>query len=235
MNKTDDGKIKILILDNNIESRKRVKEAISPKERFKAIGIDNDETALELMDFYEPDLLIFNLNTDGISPIDFYQKIVAKKRNLRTILIGEHKHHDFAAEILSREKFVDYMDVPISFKLLDARIHRFFQETKQKKPIQFENDIIIGNLSLSSERQTVKISDRNIHLNKSEFKLLNIFTRNLERVFSRNQIITHLRGYDYNVSHKIVDNYIAQVRKKIKTSSFKIDTVHGIGYKGAVN
>jgi DNA-binding response OmpR family regulator len=75
----------------------------------------------------------------------------------------------------------------------------------------------------------VKIGDRLIELPAREFAMAEMFCRHPEQVISREQLLDHVWGYDYNPGSNIVDVYVGYLRKKL--GSKLIETVRGMGYR----
>lgn len=87
-------------------------------------------------------------------------------------------------------------------------------------------------LELDNERLVVKLCGETINLTHFEFKILELFLNNIDKVFSRSQLLLYLRGNDgFDVSERAVDVQILNLRRKLGDFGQNIETVRGFGYK----
>ncbi|NET58423.1 MAG: response regulator transcription factor [Symploca sp. SIO2E6] len=122
----------------------------------------------------------------------------------------------------------DYVTKPFRFEELLARV-RLRLRTRQKSSIQEETELRAGNLVLDLRTRRVQVKDKDVELPTREFSLLETFLRHKGQVLSREQILDHVWGYDYDPGSNIVDVYVGYLRKKL--GSGLIETVRGIGYR----
>jgi two-component system alkaline phosphatase synthesis response regulator PhoP len=88
-----------------------------------------------------------------------------------------------------------------------------------------------GQLLIDPECRQVDVAGTSVALTRSEFDILALLTSRPNRVFSRSQIIDHIRSDDYPVSERVVDFLIVGLRKKIGVCADKVETVRGVGYR----
>ena len=128
----------------------------------------------------------------------------------------------------------DYVVKPYSPRVLAARIRNVLRrkeaasmgsDSKQKTFFQQ------GKLSLDIERHRVMLGNTQLDLLATEFAILSKFMENPDIVFSRQKLITAIRGNDYPVTDRSIDVQIAGLRKKIKEAGDMIETIRGIGYR----
>ncbi|MCA1992114.1 MAG: winged helix-turn-helix domain-containing protein, partial [Coleofasciculus sp. S288] len=86
-----------------------------------------------------------------------------------------------------------------------------------------------GNVVLDLRTRRVRVNDQLIELSAREFTLAEILLRHPGQVMSREQLLNHVWGYDYDPGSNIVDVYIGYLRKKL--GSDLIETVRGMGYR----
>ena len=113
----------------------------------------------------------------------------------------------------------DYIKKPISIKNLILRINNLFKRLSKK-----------SNSSFIISKNQIMIENRKIKLTKIEFELLEIFTKNLNRIFNRQEILNKVWGYDTYISDRTVDVHINNLRRKIGKKYFKISSAYGRGY-----
>lgn len=127
----------------------------------------------------------------------------------------------------------DYIIKPIDPTRMRARVDARLKNLKQKR----DGEMILhrGNLKLSVSLQRVALvqegKERPISVTPVEFKLLFHFLRHEERVFSREQLLSAVWGNASEVFDRTVDMHVSNLRKKIVGSDYKIQAVHGTGYR----
>nr|WP_320011209.1 response regulator transcription factor [uncultured Desulfobulbus sp.] len=127
----------------------------------------------------------------------------------------------------------DYVTKPFSPRVLIARL----EAAMRRKPESAEsNDEEIGFISrhgmeIHSGRHEVRVNGEEVHLTASEFTILELMAARPGWVFSRQQIIDQVRGYDYSITPRAVDVQIFGLRKKLGSAGACIETVRGIGYR----
>ena len=122
----------------------------------------------------------------------------------------------------------DYMVKPFSFEELIARIRAV---TRTASGLG-SSELVIGNLTLDLSSHVVKRNNKEIRLTGKEYGLLEYMMLNKNRILSRERILAHVWGFDYEGNENIVDVYINYLRKKIdgEYPEKLIHTVRGIGY-----
>lgn len=124
----------------------------------------------------------------------------------------------------------DYMTKPFRFEELLARVRLRLRSNSERAA---EVTVLHrGSLSLDLRTRRARIGDSTVDLTAREFVLLELFLRHPDQVLSREQILSHVWGYDFDPGSNIVDVYVRAVRKKIGADN--IATVRGMGYRLAV-
>jgi two-component system response regulator QseB len=122
----------------------------------------------------------------------------------------------------------DYITKPFRFEELLARVRVQLRSSRSSKG-QDEMLLKVGDIVLDLRTRQVQVGDRTIELSAKEFTLLETFLRHPGQVMSREQLLSHVWGYDYDPGSNIVDVYIGYLRKKLGGNS--IETVRGMGYR----
>ena len=122
----------------------------------------------------------------------------------------------------------DYLVKPFSFEELEARIGALL-----RRPAQAVDEILeTGRLKLDLAKHRVFVDDKNIRLTTKEFSMLEYLMRNLDKVVSRDQILDHLWGFDFDSFSNVVDSHMKNLRSKLKIRGYSIiETVRGLGYR----
>ncbi len=120
----------------------------------------------------------------------------------------------------------DWMTKPFRFEELLARV-RLRQRTAARAP---EVTVLrSGSLALDLRTRRARAEDRTVDLTAREFVLLEMFLRHPGQVLSREQILSHVWGYDFDPGSNIVDVYVRSLRRKLGAN--RLETVRGMGYR----
>lgn len=122
----------------------------------------------------------------------------------------------------------DYVTKPFRFEELLARVRLRLRDNRLPNR-QTEMVLRVGNILLDLLRRQVWVEDRAVELSAREFTLAETFLRHPGQVMSREQLLSHVWGYDYSPGSNIVDVYVGYLRKKLGEN--RIETVRGMGYR----
>ncbi len=176
------------------------------------------------------DVMILDIMLPGVNGMEICQRIRAAK--VHTPIL-------FLTALGTTENIVaglgagadDYLVKPFKLAELEARIkslaRRSQRTTQEEEERQYINDIMID-----SRSKEVQVDGRAVALTSTEFRLLEFFLRNRNRVVSRMEILEKVWGIDFNMSTNVVDVYVNYLRKKLGGTDGKklIQTVVGMGY-----
>ena len=125
----------------------------------------------------------------------------------------------------------DYICKPFSPREVVARVKAVLRRVH---PEPDAKPLTAGPLSLNEETHQVTIDDEDLKLTPSEFGLLKVMMTHPGRVFSRNELINKIQGYDFEGYDRTIDTHVKNLRKKIDSrlpGQEIISTVYGVGYK----
>jgi two-component system response regulator BaeR len=125
----------------------------------------------------------------------------------------------------------DYICKPFSPREVVARVKAVFRRGHTGSRA---HHLVVGSISLDDETHQVTIDKQVLNLTPNEFGLLKIMMRQPNRVFSRNELINRVQGYDFEGYDRTIDTHIKNLRKKIAqqlSGQEIISTVYGVGYK----
>ena len=126
----------------------------------------------------------------------------------------------------------EYVSKPFSPKIIVKKVHAILNRHQQ----QASQEIIHkGGICLDQPRMSVSINNNTVSLSKKEYELLALFMDNESIVFTRDNLLNKLWGYDYFGDDRVVDTCIKRLRKKISPAHKHIKTVFGTGYKFEVD
>ncbi len=122
----------------------------------------------------------------------------------------------------------DYMPKPFRFAELLARVRLRLRQAGDQ-PAEREDALTVGPVRLDLRRRTASQGGREVELSAREFQMLELFMRNAGQVLSREQLLSHVWGYDFDPGSNVVDVYVGYLRRKV--GSNVISTVRGVGYR----
>lgn len=124
----------------------------------------------------------------------------------------------------------DYISKPFGTMELISRIKAVLRRSNPQE-VDNKTEFRAGNLYVSTSEHIVTVSGEKISLTFKEFELLCLFLRNRGKVFSRDNILQEIWGYEFDGESRTVDVHIRTLRSKLKECGNLIETVRGIGYK----
>lgn len=213
-----------------IEDEKNIRKIIV--DYFKAEGYtviegENGKVGLELFDSEEVDLVILDVMMPEIDGWTVCRRI-RKHSEVPIIMLTARTDED--DELMGFElKADDYVKKPFSPAILVARAKLLL--TKKRVGDTNEEKITREDLSIDKGSREVCVDNQLIELTTKEFDILTYLVENENRVFSRDQILSHVWGYDFVGDTRIVDNHIKKLRKALGEKSYYIRTIFGVGYK----
>ena len=119
----------------------------------------------------------------------------------------------------------DYVPKPFRFEELLARVRVRLRERRAPEPTVLR----VGYAALDLRTRRVLIGERSVELTAREFALAETFFRHPGQVLSREQLLSHVWGYDYDPGSNVVDVYVGYLRRKLGEG--RIRTVRGMGYR----
>ena len=224
-------KQKILIVDDDANIAELISLYLT-KEFYEVQIVEDGERALQVFDTFQPNLILLDLMLPGM---DGYQVCREVRNRSNTPIIMLSAKGEIFDKVLGLELGADdYMIKPFDSKELVARVKavlRRFQpvrpETSPSSKIVQYPDLIINqtNYSVIYQGQTVDMPPK-------ELELLYFLASSPNQVFTREQLLDHIWGYEYIGDTRTVDVHIKRLREKIKDhDAWRLATVWGIGYK----
>lgn len=191
---------------------------------FTVTVVTDGETASEVARDEDFDLLVLDL---GLPKMDGHAVLRAvRERGERLPVVILTARHDVADKVGGFEGGADdYVTKPFEFEELLARIRARLRSPRQAQ----DETLSVGEILLDLRARTVTVEDRRVELSSREFALAEAFLRHPGQVLSREQLLSHVWGYDYDPGSNIVDVYVRYLRKKLGPDT--IETVRGAGYR----
>ena len=228
-------KKKILIVDDD----ENIAELISlylVKECFDTEIAENGEVAVEKFKSYKPDLVLLDIMLPGIDGYDVCREI--RKASSTPIIMLSAKGEVFDKVLGLKIGADDYMVKPFDSNELVARVQAILRRTSaaddKKKEETDKNDqsIEMEGLTVNLTSYSVIYNGRLVEMPPKELELLYFLASRPNQVFTREQLLDKIWGYDYIGDTRTVDVHVKRIREKIKDQgNWAIATVWGIGYK----
>lgn len=123
----------------------------------------------------------------------------------------------------------DYMSKPFRFAELMARVRLRLRQGADGAAGAFEDTLVAGSIRLDRRTRRVSLAEKEHELSAREFTLLEVLMLNPGQVLTREQLLDHVWGYDFDPGSNVVDVYVGYLRRKVGAAA--ISTVRGVGYR----
>lgn len=221
----------ILVIDDQEEVRDIV--SLYFEDEFVVITAEDGISGIEKVGLYQPDLIILDLMLPGMNGWEVC-KTLRKETNIPIIMLtakGEEIDRILGLELGAD----DYVTKPFSPRELLARAKAVMRRAKvNTETTKIKEELRFPSLIISHPTYQAKVNDQIISLTAKEFELLWYLASNPGRVYSREQLLENIWGYDYFGDTRNVDAHIKRIRKKLEVDPLVanyIVTVWGVGYK----
>lgn len=221
---------KILVVDDDAHIVELIKLYLE-KEGFTVITANDGKKALEKFKSDSPSILILDVMMPEMDGWDVCREI--RKTSNTPIIMLTAKGETFDKVLGLELGADDYMVKPFETKELIARVKAVLRRSDSKEsPTQQEINFV--NLSINLSNYELKINDKIMEIPPKELELLFFLASNPNRVFTREQLLEEVWGFDYFGDSRTVDVHIKRLREKLELvteSNWQLKTVWGVGYK----
>jgi DNA-binding response OmpR family regulator len=229
------SKQKILIVDDD----NNIAELISlylTKECFETMIVNDGESVKGALDSFEPNLILLDLMLPGIDGYQVCREVRAESKIPIIMLSAKGEVFD---KVLGLELGADdYMEKPFDSKELVARVKavlRRYKAVKEEKPVEAPKSsqtIEYPDLRVSLTDYSVVYKGESVNMPPKELELIFFLASSPNQVFTREQLLDRIWGYDYPGDTRTVDVHIKRIREKISDhEKWRLETVWGVGYK----
>lgn len=229
------AKQKILIVDDDVNIAELISLYLT-KECFDTLIVNDGEAAIREFNSYQPNLVLLDLMLPGIDGYEVCREI--RKTSKIPIIMLSAKGEIFDKVLGLELGADDYVIKPFDSKELVARVRavlRRFHPTviESEETVQPSGDYVsYPDLEINLTNYSVQYNKETIEMPPKELELLYFLASNPNQVFTREQLLDHIWGYEYYGDTRTVDVHIKRLREKIKDhSEWGLSTVWGIGYK----
>lgn len=217
---------KILILEDDLALRKLF-QSVLIKNGYTVTGVSNGEEGLKELDSSYYDLIISDIMMPVMDGYQFVQSIREAGINIPVLMItAKDAFDDMRLGFLSGTD--DYMVKPININETVLRIGALLRRAQ----IASERRQVIGSTVLECDSLTVKTQGESVILPQKEFMLLFKMASYPGKIFTRQQMMEDIWGYEWESDTHTVDVHIGRLREKFRNNpDFEIVTMRGVGYK----
>ncbi|MDD5944094.1 MAG: response regulator transcription factor [Clostridia bacterium] len=223
-------KTRILVVDDE----KHIAELISlylMKEGYETREVYDGRKAMEEFYSFAPELVLLDIMLPGMDGYQICTEI-RKKSDVPIIMLTARS--DTFDKVLGLEMGADdYIVKPFEPKEMVARVKAVLRRYEKKDEKSDSKTVSFDNLKVSLSDYTVIYHGESIAFPPKELELLYFLAENKNQVFTREQLLDKIWGYEYVGDSRTVDVHIKRIREKLNKEgdSWSIKTVHGVGYK----
>ena len=223
-------KKKILLVDDELILLKGLKYGLE-QDSYEIITASDGEEALEIIARETFDLIILDLMLPKIDGLEVCRKI-REKFNIPIIILTARG--DDSSKVLGLEYGADdYITKPFNMLELKARIKAIFRRVQVGDQTMVTGILKIDDFKINTLGRKVYLNEEEINLTAKEFDLFLLLSINRGKVFSREDLLEIIWGYEYYGDVRTVDVHVRRLREKIEKSSSQpeyIITKWGVGY-----
>jgi DNA-binding response OmpR family regulator len=187
--------------------------------------------AIESARRHRPALVVLDLMLPKVDGLDVCRTLRAESDVLVLMLTARSTEDDMLLGLgLGAD---DYMTKPFSPRELVARVRTLLRRGQQARPA-LDPMLRAGPLVIDPIRHEVTMAGRPVDCTPGEFRLLEILAAEQDRVFTREQLLSRMHGFDSYITGRTVDAHVKNLRRKIEANSREPEylvTVYGVGYK----
>lgn len=224
---------KMLIADDN----KQITSILSNyarKEGFEPVVALDGEEALRLFDEHEPDIAMVLLDVMMPKMDGFEVCRRLRGKSLVPVIMVTARGEDFEKIMGLDIGADDYIIKPFSAGEVMARVRAILRRMQPREEKTAHNIYRYSNLMIDLDKYAVTVNGSEVPLTKKEVELLWTLAKNSSKVFSRDNLLDSLWGYDYYGDSRTVDSHIKRMRAKLdkfEHPGWEIKTIWGVGYR----
>lgn len=223
------SQIKVLIADDDKNIVELLRLYIE-KEGYLAVTALNGKEAITLFNKEKPDLVVLDIMMPEADGWQVCKEI--RKIDDTPIIMLTAKGETFDKVLGLELGADDYMVKPFETKELMARIKAVLRRSESKEKTSTD-EVLYDRLSVNLTNYELKLDGKIIEIPPKELELLHFLASNPNRVFTREQLLEEVWGFDYFGDSRTVDVHIKRLREKIEDieANWNLKTVWGVGYK----
>lgn len=216
----------ILVVEDNQKLQKLFCTVLT-KNDYKAIGADDGQAALDILDTTHIDMMITDVMMPNIDGYELIQELRDANYDFPILIITAKDDYNDKKKGFSAGTD-DYMVKPINVNEMVLRVGALLKRAQSIS----DRKIMIGETELDYDSLTISFNDQAIELPQKEFYLLYKLAASPNKIFTRQQLMDEIWGVESESYTQTIDVHINRLRNHLKENAdFKIVTVRGLGYK----
>ena len=221
---------KILVIEDEVSISESIKSFFETEGYDVKVAADGSE-GISFFKMYDPDITVLDITLPKKDGWQVCREI--RESSQKPIIMISTKGEVFDKVLGLELGADDYMVKPIDNKELSARIKAVLRRCRTNTPQTDDEVIRFENIEISHEKYELKLKGKSVDIPPKELELLYFLSSNYNRVFTRDQLLDKVWGFDYLGDSRTVDVHIKRLREKLEGVSDKwvIKTVWGVGYK----
>ena len=219
----------ILIADDEVAIHDSLRLYLQ-REGYEVYSVFRGTDVMEAFQSMRPDLVILDIMMPGRSGTEVCAEIRAISMTPVIILTAKGEEADrLLGFALGAD---DYIVKPFSPREIVSRIRVIFRRINSLETAQEKNELQIGNKRINLSRYEVCVDGEKVVFSPKEVEILHLMAAHLNQVFTREQLLDSIWGFDFDGDSRVVDTSIKRIRKKLpEYSMLAVRSVYGVGYK----
>lgn len=222
----------IVLAEDDVKQAELVRRYLE-REHHTVTVVGDGRAALDEVRRQRPDLLVLDLMLPLVDGLDVCRILRAEGADVLVLMLTARSTEDDL--LLGLDLGADdYLTKPFSPRELVARVRTLLRRARPPAAAQADPVLRVGPLTVDSVRHEVRAGGEPVDCTPGEFRLLAALAAHPDRVFTREQLLENLHGFDRYITDRTIDVHVMNLRKKIEPRPGKpvhLVTVYGVGYK----
>lgn len=215
-----------------VEDERNIRELIVytlESTGFEAKGLENGTELFKELDKKIPSLILLDVMLPGEDGIMILKKLkmTVQTKHIPVIMVTA-KGAEYDKVIGLDEGADDYITKPFGMMEFVSRVKAVLRRVKTEEP---KNELQVGEIKINLEQHNVYVNNESVMLTLKEYELLRFLIENIGIVLTRDRLLEHIWGYDFDGETRTVDVHIRTLRQKLGEAGNTIETVRGVGYR----
>jgi DNA-binding response OmpR family regulator len=212
-----------------VEDEAPIAEAVASRLRSEGFAVQiacDGPTGVELSQRLDPDLVVLDLMLPGLDGLDVCREIQRERAVPVLMLTARDSERDLVVGLSTGAD--DYLTKPFSSRELVARVHALLRRVDRHRGGSEPRSFALGNVDIDVAARRVRSEGDVVHLTPTEFDLVVFLAEHPGRVFTREELLASVWGYQDGSGARTVDSHVRALRRKLGNDVVR--TVHGVGY-----
>jgi len=222
---------RVLVVDDEANLRHTLGYALR-QEGYEVLTAENGEDGLEIFRTTKPELVILDVMLPRLDGFEVCRRI--RRESDVPILMLTARETELDKVVGLEIGADDYLAKPFSMRELVARVRAMLRRARQATEPEATDVVALGGLQVDVPKHRVLADGVDINLKPREFDLLAFLMSHPGQVFSRDQILARVWGFDYAGDSRTVDTHVKTLREKLGEDADRprwVETVRGVGYR----